>query len=129
MAERSWEPVQLPAASPRPAGAYSAAVRAGNLLFVSGQVPKDPTSGEIRGDTVAEQTRLVFDNVARVLAGAGATLADVVSVTAYLADIDDWAEFNEAYQSVFAPPYPSRTTVGAGLHGFRVEVSVIAVLR
>ena len=66
------------------------------------------------------------ENVRAVLATAGATLDDVVAVTAYLADIDDWAEFNETYRATFRAPYPTRTTVGAHLHGFLVEVSAIA---
>jgi 2-iminobutanoate/2-iminopropanoate deaminase len=127
--QRSWHGITLPAASGAPAGAYSPAVRAGNLIFVSGQVPKDPRTGETRGADVREQTRAVLENVERVLSAAGATLDDVVSATAYLANIDDWGAFNEVYREVFSPPYPTRTTVGAQLHGFLVEISVIAAVR
>jgi reactive intermediate/imine deaminase len=124
---RSWQPVQPGPGAPQPAGAYSAAIRAGDLLFVSGQVPKDPETGRVEGD-VAQQTRQVLENLSAVLATAGATLADVVSVTAYLADIADWGGFNDVYSEIFRPPYPTRTTVGVGLHGFRVEISAIAWL-
>jgi 2-iminobutanoate/2-iminopropanoate deaminase len=127
--QRSWTPVALPAEIAPPAGAYSPAVRAGSLIFVSGQVPKDPRSGTIIGHDAREQTRAVLTNVERVLKAAGASLDDVVSVTAYLADINDWAAFNEVYRDVFKAPYPARTTVGAGLHGFLVEISVIAQAR
>jgi 2-iminobutanoate/2-iminopropanoate deaminase len=127
--ERTWQPVPLPAAFPPPVGAYSPAIRAGELVFLSGQVPKDPRTGMTVGATVGEQTRVVLENAARVLAAAGATLDDVVSVTAYLADIGDWDEFNAAYRDVFTPPYPTRTTVGAQLHGFLVEISLVAVTR
>jgi 2-iminobutanoate/2-iminopropanoate deaminase len=127
--ERAWTPVSMPSGAPAPAGAYSPAVRAGNLVFVSGQVPKDPRTGEMVVGSVAEQTRAVVANAARVLEAAGASLDDVVAVTAYLADIDDWDEFNDAYRELFRPPYPTRTTVGAGLHGFRVEISMIAAVR
>jgi 2-iminobutanoate/2-iminopropanoate deaminase len=124
--QRSWASVSLPSEYPAPAGAYSPAIRAGNLIFVSGQVPKDPRSGELRGADVRAQTRAVLENVQRALSAAGAGLDDVVSVTAYLSNIDDWTAFNEVYGDVFTPPYPTRTTVGAQLHGFLVEISVIA---
>jgi 2-iminobutanoate/2-iminopropanoate deaminase len=124
---RAWTPVNLPGSPP--AGAYSPAVRVNGLLFVSGQVPRDPVTGQTTGTSVREQTRQVMANVARVLDAAGATLDDIVSVTAYLADIHDWEEFNQEYRALLSAPYPSRTTVGAGLHGFLVEISVIAVAR
>jgi 2-iminobutanoate/2-iminopropanoate deaminase len=125
---RAAQPVFLPDGVPRPAGAYSPAMRAGNLIFVSGQVPKDPRTGEVVGKDVREQTRVVLENTARVLAAAGATLADVVSVTAYLERVEDWDAFNDVYREAFAPPYPTRTTVGASLRGVLVEISVIAVV-
>ncbi|CAN5621448.1 RidA family protein [soil metagenome] len=125
---RGWTPVKTTADTPAPAGAYSPAVRAGNLVFVSGQVPKDPATGEIVSGDVRAQTRMVLANAARVLDAAGASLDDVVSITAYLARIDDWAAFNEEYQAAFRPPYPTRTTVGAELHGFLVEISLIAMV-
>jgi 2-iminobutanoate/2-iminopropanoate deaminase len=103
-------------------------VRAGDFLFLSGQVPTDPETGALIGDDVPTQTHAVLDRIERVLKEAGATLGDVVSVNAYLADINDWDSFNEAYKSRFQPPFPARTTVGAGLHGFLVEISVTAYL-
>jgi len=123
--ERGWTPVTLPGNAP--VGAYSPAVKANGMIFVSGQVPRDPASGETIGTDVRQQTRQVFANVERVLAAAGASLDDIVSVTAYLASIEDWESFNQEYRSLLKAPYPSRTTVGAGLHGFLVEISVIAV--
>lgn len=122
---RAWQPVAPGENAPAPAGAYSPAIRAGDFIFVSGQVPKDPRTGGIRGG-VAEQTRQVLENLRSVLAAAGATLDDVVSVNAYLSDIHDWDEFNAVYAQVFRPPYPTRTTVGAQLHGFLVEISALA---
>lgn len=127
--DRAWTPVELPADHPPPAGAYSPVVRAGNLLFVSGQVPKDPHTGAMVGDDVQAQTRQVIRNVESVLAAAGASLHDVVSVTAYLQRIEDWQAFNETYRELMPPPWPTRTTVGAALHGFLVEISVIAAVR
>jgi 2-iminobutanoate/2-iminopropanoate deaminase len=127
-AERGWSPVELPPAHRPPAGAYSPAVRAGNLVFVSGQVPRDTRTGEVIGTDVREQTRAVLENTRRVLEAAGAALADVVAVTAYLARVEDWDAFNEVYRATFQPPYPTRTTVGVDLRGVLVEISVIAVL-
>lgn len=127
-AGRSWTPVTLGPDVPPPAGAYSPGVRAGDLLFVSGQVPKDPRTGAVVGDAVQEQTRQVLRNLEGVLAAGGATLADVVSVTVYLQDEGDWGAFNEVYKTVFAPPYPTRAVVGADLRGILVEVSAIAHL-
>jgi 2-iminobutanoate/2-iminopropanoate deaminase len=118
-------PIQ-PADLKPPVGAYTPAIRAGDLIFVSGQVPVDPKTGTLIGNTVAEQTNAVLDRVAHVLAAAGASLSDVVSVTAYLSSIDDWDEFNDAYRARMTPPFPTRTTVGAQLHGFMVEISVTA---
>jgi trans-2,3-dihydro-3-hydroxyanthranilate isomerase len=124
-AGRAWEPVGFPGI-PAPVGAYSRAVRAGDLIFVSGQVPRDLETGELMGSTLAEQTRGVLENVRRVLEAAGAGMDDIVSVTAYLEDMSAWGEFNELYRAAFRPPYPSRTTLGASLHGVMVEISVIA---
>ena len=125
---RSWQPVTDPGA-PAPAGAYSPVARAGHLVFVSGQVPKDPATGEIVAGDVRAQTARVLENVRLALATAGLGLDDVVSVTAYLANADDWGEFNDVYKATFRAPYPTRTTVGAQLRGILVEISVIAAAK
>lgn len=122
---RDWTPVYL-ADAPLPVGAYSPAVRAGNLIFVSGQVPRDPATGNLIGTTIEEQTAATLANVARVLKSAGATLENIVSATVYLADEDDWGRFNEVYKATLSPPYPSRAAVGVALRGILVEISVIA---
>lgn len=124
--ERRWQPVFLGDDVPPPVGAYSPAVRAGDLVFVSGQVPRDPATGTLIGDDVASQTTQVIRNVERALAAAGASLADVVSVTVYLASADDWGRFNEAYKRLMPAPYPTRTAIGAELRGILVEISAIA---
>jgi len=124
---RRWTPVTLGPDIPPPAGAYSPAVRAGGLIFVSGQVPRDPRTGEIVGTDVTTQSRQVLANLRRVLEAAGATLADVVSVTVYLARTEDWGTFNEEYKRTFSAPYPSRAVVGAELRGILVEVSAVAL--
>lgn len=125
--ERAWIPVALPDLPP-PAGAYSPGVRAGNLLFVSGQTPRNPATGEIVGTTIEEQTRVTLENVERIVRTAGATLEHVVSVTVYLSDEDNWGRFNEVYKTVFTAPYPTRAVVGAQLRGIMVEISAIAYI-
>lgn len=119
----NWLPIPP---DPTGAGAYSSTARAGDFIFVSGHIARDPQTGEIVGTTCAEQTRFVIDRIDEALAEAGATLSDVVSVTVYLADIAAWNEFNEAYRERMPKPYPARTTVGAQLHGCLVEISVVA---
>lgn len=127
--ERAWQPVTLGEGYPPPKGAYSPAVRAGDLLFVSGQVPRDPRTGENIGGDIVAQARRTLENLRMVLAAGGATFADVVSVTVYLADDNDWEAFNGVYRETFQPPYPARAVVGAGLRGMLVEVSAIARVR
>lgn len=125
--ERDWTPIHLPDL-PSPGGAYSPGVRAGNLLFISGQTPRDPATGQIVGTTIEEQSRITLANVERILRLAGATLQHLVSVTVYLADEDDWGRFNELYKTVLTPPYPTRAVVGAELRGILVEISAVAYL-
>lgn len=126
MAERAWTPIFLPADVPRPVGAYSPAVRAGDYIHVSGQVPKDPRTGALVGTTVVEQAQQCIANIREILAQAGATLDDVVSATIYLANDDDWGAVNEFWKTAFTPPFPSRTTIGVDLRGVLIEVTVSA---
>jgi 2-iminobutanoate/2-iminopropanoate deaminase len=112
---------------PAPSGAYSAAIVAGDYVFVAGQGPTDPETGAIQGDTVTEQTRLTLANLEAHLTAAGARLADVVRVNAHLSSIADFDEFNAIYADVFADePRPARTTVGSELAGILVEIDCIA---
>ncbi len=124
--ERQWQPVRLGDDVPAPVGAYSPAAKAGGFVFVSGQVPRDPVTGKLAGDDVEGQTKQVVANVQRALRAAGADLSDVVSVIVYLADIDDWGRFNEAYKTLMPQPYPTRTALGANLRGILVEMSAVA---
>jgi 2-iminobutanoate/2-iminopropanoate deaminase len=121
----NWNAVTLPDAPP-PKGPYSPAVRAGPFVFVSGQVPRDPISGELVGDDVATQTRMTLSNVQRLIEQAGAKLSDVVSVTVYLVNVDDWAAMNEVYKEFFSSPFPTRTAIGAELRDILVEINAIA---
>ena len=124
-AERQWQPVVLRDVPPA-VGAYSSGVSAGGFVFVSGQVPRDPRTGALIGDDVESQTRQVLRNVQAVLESAGASLSDLVAVTVYLQDIGDWGRFNDVYKEVMSKPYPTRTAIGANLHGFLVEISGVA---
>ena len=125
---RHWQPVTLGPDVQPPAGAYSPGVRAGRMLFVSGQTPRDPRTGNIEGSDLATQARRTLENVRAILAAGGASMQDVVMVTVYLADEKDWPEFNAIYKTVFEPPYPARAVVGAGLRGILVEISVVAYI-
>jgi 2-iminobutanoate/2-iminopropanoate deaminase len=119
--------VFLPAPARRPAGAYSPAIVANGFVFVSGQVPRDPDTGEMAEADIGVQTRAVVRNLERALGAAGASVSDVVSITAYLADIGDWDAFDAAYRAAMPEPWPTRTTLGAQLHGCLVEISAIAI--
>jgi len=127
--QRLWQPVQS-AAKAGSVGAYSPGAIAGDLIFTSGQIPQDPETGKVESDRpFTEQARRVLQNLTRVVEAAGSGVENIVSVTVYLADIADWAEFNQVYQEVFAPPFPARAVVGAQLANFRVEASAVAVRR
>jgi reactive intermediate/imine deaminase len=114
--------------APQPAGPYSQGVVANGFFYTAGFGPQDAANGGAVADGVAEQTRQVLRNVAAVLAERGLTLENCVKTTVHLADLADFAEFNEAYKEFFAEPYPVRTTVGSQLAGILVEIDVVAAL-
>ena len=117
--------------APRAIGPYSQAIIAGDLVFLSGQIPTDPQTGEFVAGGVAEQTEQVLKNLTQVLRAAGCGLADVVKTTVFLADMQDFAAMNEVYGRFFETEPPARSTVqAAGLpRGARVEIDAIAVKR
>lgn len=121
----NWSTVSLPNAPP-PKGPYSPAVRAGGFVYVSGQTPRDPISGELAGTEIGAQTRQTLSNVKALLTEAGAQMSDVISVTVYLQKVDDWAAMNAVYKEFFAAPFPTRTAVGADLRDILVEISAVA---
>ena len=114
--------------APKAIGPYSQAVRAGQLLFVSGQVPLDPATGQIVAGDIETQTRRVFDNLAAVLKAAGRSFADVVRTTVFLADMNDFTAVNDVYVTYFSTPYPARATVQVARlpKDARVEIDLIA---
>ncbi len=115
--------------APAAVGPYSQAVRSGDLLFCSGQIALDPASGNLTGNDIKSQTEQVMKNISAVLAASGATFADVVKTTCFLADINDFAEFNAVYAQYFTGK-PARSCVAAAAlpKGALVEVEVIAVV-
>ena len=109
-----------------PVGAYSQGLRAGDFIFVSGQGPLDPETSQIVGITIEEQTARVLENIKAILAAGGATMADVVKVSAHLSDLSLFERYNKVYATYFPDPRPARTTVGSHLPGILVEIDAIA---
>ena len=120
------QPVTAPEA-PDAVGPYVHAVRAGELLFCSGQIPLDPRTGDLVGGGVAEQTGRCLENLAAVCAAAGTTLAHAIKLTVYVTDIGKFPEVNEVYASFFERDPPARVTIGvAGLpKGAAVEIDAV----
>ena len=115
--------------APEAVGPYSQGISAAGLVFCSGQIPLDPSTGELIEGTIAEQTRRCMQSLAGVLQAAGSDLSKMVKVTVYLADIADYAEFNEAYAEFVGDEPPARAAFAvSGLpKGARVEVECIAL--
>jgi 2-iminobutanoate/2-iminopropanoate deaminase len=116
--------------APQAIGPYSQAVRVGHLVFLSGQIPLDPTSGNVVEGDIAVQTRRVMENLGAVLRAAGASFAEVVKTTIYLADLGHFSQMNEIYGSYFSSEPPARATVQVGAlpRGVLVEIDMIAHL-
>ncbi len=116
--------------APAAIGPYSQAIRAGNLLFVSGQLPLDPATGEFSGSDAAAQTHRCLENMAAVMQAAGGALADVVQTTVYLQRMTDFPEMNRVYAGFFSPPEPARATVEVAAlpKGALVEIAAVALL-
>ena len=124
------EEIRVPG-QPEPISHYTDAVRAGDLLFVSGFVPVDGDGQLVGGDDVVAQTRQVFANLAAVLAAAGATFADVVKVTVFLTDIADRARINPVRQEVFGEARPASTLVevsALAIPGAKLELDAVALI-
>jgi 2-iminobutanoate/2-iminopropanoate deaminase len=99
------------AGAPKAIGPYSQAVKAGRFLFLSGQLPLDPETGNISGDGIEAQTKQAIENIKSILAAAGASLSDVVKTTVFLKDIGHFPEMNQVYQQYFAADAPARSCV------------------
>lgn len=114
--------------APAPIGPYNQAVKAGNMLFVSGQIALNPANGELINATVAEETNQVMKNIAAILNEAGADFSNIVKTTIFLSDMSLFAEVNEIYGNYFTADYPARETVAVkGLpKNVNIEISVTA---
>lgn len=115
--------------APKALGPYSQAIRAGQFLFVAGQIGIDPQTGELAG-TIADETRRTLQNVGEILKAAGSSFQQVVRTTVYLADLADFATMNEVYATFFTAPEPARSTTQAARlpKNARIEIDVIAYL-
>lgn len=118
------EPIQ-PEGLAVPAAPYTPVVASGDLVWTSGQVPFDE-SGKLVSDDITEQVVQTLENVGKCLRAAGCDFGDVIKVNAYLADLAHFPAYNEVYRRYFQEPYPARTTVQAGLVGFKVEIEAVA---
>ena len=114
--------------APAAIGPYSQAIRVGNLVYTSGQIPIDPATGAFVEGGIREQTRQSLTNVRAILAEAGLAMCDVVKTTVFMADMNDFAEMNGVYAEFFAEPYPARSAVAVKTlpKGALVEIEVVA---
>ncbi|HEX6613312.1 MAG TPA: RidA family protein [Rhodanobacteraceae bacterium] len=122
-------PIHSPGA-PKAIGPYSQAIRSGNTLYLSGQTPLDPATGEMVTGGIEEQATRVFENLKAVLGAAGASFDDVVRVAIYMTDLGNFASVNEVMKRYFREPYPARSTIGVAAlpRGAAVEIDLIAVV-
>ncbi len=116
--------------APKAMGAYSPAIKAGNLLFISGQIPIDPTTGALIEGDIAAQAEQVMRNLTALLRAAGASFTNVVRTTVYLTDMNDFAGMNEVYSRYIVDPPPARATVQVARlpRDVKIEIDAIAVL-
>ncbi|MEN9308277.1 MAG: enamine/imine deaminase [Fibrobacterota bacterium] len=125
-----FDEIRTPAA-PAPIGPYSQAIAAGGMVFLSGQIPLSPSTGEVVGSTAAEQAEQVLSNMKAVLEKAGTIPAKVVKTTIFLTDLADFAAVNQVYGTVFGVdgPAPARSTVQVSAlpRGVKVEIEAIAI--
>jgi 2-iminobutanoate/2-iminopropanoate deaminase len=122
------ERLTIPGA-PTPRGPYSPAVRAGDCIYVSGQIPVDPASGQIASGGIGAETRQVLTNIQKILEGCGASMSQVVRCGVYLTDAADFKAMNEVYAEFFGEARPARTTIIAAalpLPGAKVEIDAVA---
>lgn len=117
--------------APAAIGPYSQAVQANDTIYVSGQLPINPATGEFAGDDIAAQTRQSLTNIKEILASAGTDMTSVVKTTVLLSDIADFADMNKVYAEFFAEPFPARAAfqVAALPKGAKVEIEAVAVLK
>ena len=114
---------------PKPSMPYSHCVKAGNFLFVAGQVGVDPANSKLKGSSIREQTEQALMNMANVLKAAGSSMEHVVKTTVFISDFKDFEEMNKVYARFFPTNQPARSTVQVVLYdGFKVEIEAIAII-
>jgi 2-iminobutanoate/2-iminopropanoate deaminase len=117
----------FPKGTPSPRGAYSPAVRAGDFIYVSGQVPIDPETDQLSTGDILHETRLTLENIRRILAACGATMQDVVKCSVFLVDAKEFQQMNEVYKEFFGDTRPARTTVEVKFAApIRIEIDCVA---
>jgi len=117
--------------APKPAGPYSQGVIAsGRILFISGQLPIDPSTGELVREPFSRAVEVVLNNIRSIVREVGGDLDNIVKITAFLTDLSKFQEFNEVYQRFFKPPYPARTTVQVSRlpRDSVIEIEAIAII-
>jgi 2-iminobutanoate/2-iminopropanoate deaminase len=124
------EPVYSPHA-PKPIGPYSQAIKTGDFLFLSGQIPLDPVTGKLVEGDIQAQTRRVLENIHEVLKAGGVSLKQIVKTTVFMLDLKEFSDMNAVYSEYFGSPFPARSTIQvAGLPAnARVEIEVVASLK
>ena len=113
--------------APKPIGPYSQAIRAGNFIFLSGQIPIDPSTGEMVGGDIRQQTRQVLENMKGVLESQGLGMQDVVKVNIFLKDMGNFNEMNEVYATYFSSSPPARSTVEVGKLPGNADIEIEAI--
>lgn len=111
--------------APPPNHSYSQAIRMGNVVYVAGQVPKDPVTGQVP-ESIEDQTRLVMESLKAILEAAGLTMDNVAKTTVHLTDVSYFTKFDPIYREYFTAPLPARTTVVSVLAGYKIEIDVVA---
>lgn len=114
--------------APSAIGPYSQAVKVGNQVFLSGQIAIDPKQGQLINGDVSAQARQVFNNITAVAQAAGGSLADVVKLTIYLVNADDFSALNRVMEEIFKPPYPARVTITVRQLPLNASVEIDATL-
>jgi len=116
--------------APQAIGPYSQAVKAGNLMFISGQIPLNPKTGDLVAESIEDQARQVLENVKSICEAAGRSLDDIVKISIFLTDLSNFAVVNDVMKEYFSEPYPARATVEvSGLPlGVNVEIEAIVLL-
>jgi 2-iminobutanoate/2-iminopropanoate deaminase len=117
--------------APKPIGPYSQAIIAGNLIFTAGQIPIDPATNQVVQGDIKEQTRRVLENLRAILESVGATFDDVVKVTIYMKDLNEFSAMNEVYSEYFKNSPPARTTVEVSRlpRDVKIEIDLIAIVK